>query len=156
MRHADLNDEELELSHRMSKLRIDFKSLSAGLDNPVDNLVGAKAQSNFKALDTVLEEARKQDLITAVCSKKDINSLMGLAQDLDIFNEESDLMDQFETPKNEMYDMAIHEDVYLNDNLGDSIHDFQDATVGLAMSAEPAQPIENSSGKTLEHPDRSE
>ena len=55
-----------------------------------------------------------------------------------------------------MYNLAIHEDVCLNANLGDSIHNFQDATVGLAMSAEPAQPIENSSGKTLEHPDRSE
>jgi len=75
---------------------------------------------------------------------------MGLAHDLDIFDEEPDLMDKFETPQNEIYDMAIHEDANQNDNLGDSIHDFQDATVNLAMSAEPAQPIENSTDKALE------
>ena len=41
-RHADLNDVELDLSHRMSKLRLNFKNLTAGLDNPVDNLVDSK------------------------------------------------------------------------------------------------------------------
>ena len=78
-------------------------------------------------------------MLTAVCNKQNLESMLSVAQDLEIFREESPL---FLTPDGDVdRPMDVQEAMEEHDPVDLSANEFQDATVDLDMSAAAPEPI---------------
>lgn len=55
--------------NNFDKMHYDFKKMAVGADNPVEALLSDPLNQQNASIDTILEDARKVDLLTSICNK---------------------------------------------------------------------------------------